>query len=277
VAVFISYAEEDGALARLLAEYLEQNGHLAWYYERDSVPGPTYFRQVQAAIARADAFLIILSDVSIGSRQVAGELLFAHESAKSLLPVLCGLTFEDLKARRSDWAMLLGGAVAVALSPDSPASDFVPLLRGLQMMSPGPDLLVVTPPRTSPARGRSRLSVYTIGAAILVASAIVTVPFVWSVVRKEPPRPESEDTIPAAVAPPPGGSPDASAGGAQPSSPPARRPPRPGHDRRSRRTAKPPSDPRTTGGSGPPNLDPYHKNIVDRADRARQTIENELR
>jgi TIR domain-containing protein len=53
--VFISHAEEDQCVAVEVAGALEHAGFSAWYYERDSVPGPPYLDQVYKAVDQCQA------------------------------------------------------------------------------------------------------------------------------------------------------------------------------------------------------------------------------
>src|SRR5579872_3152550 len=48
--VFISHVEEDQDIAYHIAVGLEEAGFKAWYYERDSIPGPSYLTQILDAI-----------------------------------------------------------------------------------------------------------------------------------------------------------------------------------------------------------------------------------
>jgi hypothetical protein len=51
--VFISHVEEDYPVAEEIARGLEAEGYTVWYYERDSLPGPSYLDQVLEAIEEA--------------------------------------------------------------------------------------------------------------------------------------------------------------------------------------------------------------------------------
>src|SRR5262245_7486957 len=59
--VFISYVEEDRALALALSDGLEVAGFTTWYYGRDTVPGLNYLMQTREAIKECRVFLVVLS------------------------------------------------------------------------------------------------------------------------------------------------------------------------------------------------------------------------
>ena len=76
--IFISYVQEDSSIALGIARGLEISGYSTWYYERDSVPGPSYLLQTGEAIDDADALLLIVSPSSILSNQVTSEVIRGH-------------------------------------------------------------------------------------------------------------------------------------------------------------------------------------------------------
>jgi len=110
--IFISYVSEDSADAHELAGALERASFSTWYYERDSLPGPTYLEQVENALSAGTVFVLLVSPVTVHSAQVNAELVRAHELGKSILPVLKGLDFEELRAQKRTWTFMLGGATA---------------------------------------------------------------------------------------------------------------------------------------------------------------------
>jgi TIR domain len=146
--IFVSYVEEDGSVAQAIAAHLEKRAFRAWYYQRDSLPGPTYVQQVLRSIESADALLLILSPRTLASRQVGIEIIHGHESGKALVPILAGITFDELRARKPEWAVLLGGAVATPLRSnlETTANEVV---RGLAMLLAKPE---PAPVPTEPAR-----------------------------------------------------------------------------------------------------------------------------
>src|SRR4051794_28838479 len=114
--VFISHVAEDGPDAAAIAALLEKAGFDTWLYERDSVPGVSYLDQVEAGLVGSAALVVILSERTLASSQVNIELVRAHEIERPIVPLVKGLTFDELRRRKPRWAFLLGGAVAVDMS-----------------------------------------------------------------------------------------------------------------------------------------------------------------
>jgi hypothetical protein len=83
--VFISYAEEDQAVAALACKRLEDVGVSCWMAPRDILPGKTWAASIIDAIESCRAMVLVLSANSAASRQVAREV----ERADALhLPLL---------------------------------------------------------------------------------------------------------------------------------------------------------------------------------------------
>jgi hypothetical protein len=132
--VFISHVEEDATLAREIAASLEARGYTAWYYERDSVPGPSYLYQVLVAIHQSAAVVVVLSRDTLGSWQVDKEVIQAHETGKAFIPLLLGIDHAEFRRRRPDWAMAMGAATSLCIPPDGVATLLPRLAEGLRML-----------------------------------------------------------------------------------------------------------------------------------------------
>ena len=83
--IFISYAEEDKAVAERICRTLEAEGVICWIAPRDIVAGKTWAGSIIDAIESAAAVVVVLSASSIGSRQVAREVERADNAS---LPIL---------------------------------------------------------------------------------------------------------------------------------------------------------------------------------------------
>jgi len=105
--IFISHAEEDFAIALEIATSLERANFTTWYYERDSVPGPSYLDQVSEAIEQCEAVVLLVSADSLKSHQVDGEVALAWDIRRNLLPIMHGITHKDLEANRR-WRIAVG-------------------------------------------------------------------------------------------------------------------------------------------------------------------------
>jgi formylglycine-generating enzyme required for sulfatase activity len=117
---FISYAREDSAFVLRLAGDLKARGADIWLDQLDIRPGQPWDREVERALTDCDEMLVILSPVSVESRNVMDEVAFALDEGKTVIPVLhrdCKLPlrirrlhFIDLK---SDYEPAIGRLVQV--------------------------------------------------------------------------------------------------------------------------------------------------------------------
>jgi len=132
--VFISHVEEDQALARRIADYLETQGYRAWYYERDSVPGVSYLIQTGEAIQRAVAVLLIVSPDAIGSYQITKEIVRAHEVGRPFIPVLRDISHAEMQTREPEWREALGAAASVRIPPTGLDGILPKIVAGLHFL-----------------------------------------------------------------------------------------------------------------------------------------------
>ena len=121
--VFISYDEGDGGLAAKVAAAIEKAGYSAWYYGRDSVPGPAYLIQVRREIEKSRVFVLIISRPSLRSHQVTNEVVAAYEKKKFFLPLLSGLTHTEFQALPDENAQLVRQCLGAATSLRLPAHE----------------------------------------------------------------------------------------------------------------------------------------------------------
>jgi TIR domain len=136
--LFISHIEEDAATAQELALGLEQAGYTAWFYERDSVPGPTYVSQVLDAITQSTVVIVLVSSAALGSWPVDREIFQAFDTRKPIIPVLLGITYQELRNRRKEWILMFGAATPLSI-PRGGVSAFIPrLVQGLKSMGVEP-------------------------------------------------------------------------------------------------------------------------------------------
>jgi hypothetical protein len=83
--VFISYVEEDYAIARRLYAYLKQNGFTPWLDRKNLLPGQNWPRAIERTIETSDFFLACLSTRSVRKRgSFQSELRWALECARRL-------------------------------------------------------------------------------------------------------------------------------------------------------------------------------------------------
>jgi hypothetical protein len=142
--IFISYVEEDSSIATQLAEWLEAAGYSAWYYERDGAPGASYLLQTRAAIEGCQAVILIISPDSVTSEQVTLEVVRAHESKKSFIPLRSNISHVEFAERRPEWAQALGAATSTSISPENISTVLPRILLGLRKMNIAPRPGLVT-------------------------------------------------------------------------------------------------------------------------------------
>jgi hypothetical protein len=127
--VFISHVEEDAKVALAVAEGLEKNGYQTWYYERDSLGGPSYLLQTKKAVEESQAVVVIISTNSLSSNQVSKEVVRAHESNKPFVPLLLGITHVEFQRRQPEWQEAIGAAASISI-PKQGVSAILPRVVG---------------------------------------------------------------------------------------------------------------------------------------------------
>jgi hypothetical protein len=135
--VFISYAEEDAAIADAIADALASRGIGAWYYQRDSLPGVSYLLQIGRAIDECEVIVLLISVDSMASHQVTKEVIRGHESEKAFVPVLLGVTHTQFQAQ-PEWREAIGAAASIPISPSDVAASLPRLLAGIDALLGGP-------------------------------------------------------------------------------------------------------------------------------------------
>ncbi len=133
--VFISHVEEDQALALEIASGLERAGYTTWYYERDSTPGLSYLLQINGAIEACHVVVLVISPRALDSAQVTSEVVRAHETGKSFIPVRTGISHDVFRQRKPDWSLAVGAAASITV-PETGAATILPeILEGLALVS----------------------------------------------------------------------------------------------------------------------------------------------
>ena len=132
--VFISHAEEDRETAIALASRIEAEGFTTWYYERDSIPGPSYLIQVGREIQACQVLLLIASPSSLRSQHVTNEVIRAYEHAKAFLPLLRGIAHTDIQEQQPVWRQCLGSAVAITIDSAALPVTAQRVLDGLRLL-----------------------------------------------------------------------------------------------------------------------------------------------
>jgi TIR domain len=129
--IFISYVQEDGAVAYEIASGLESQGYSSWYYERDCPAGADYFEETHKAISDCEAMVIVISPRSLPSDQITREIVRAVESSKATFPLLLEVTHDDHAHRRPGWHQAMAAANATRIPPERVATVVPSLVAGL--------------------------------------------------------------------------------------------------------------------------------------------------
>ena len=116
--VFLSYVEEDSAVAHAIAEGLETKDYSTWLYERDCPTGADYFEETHKAISDCDAMIVLISPRSVISDQITREIVRAVESSKATLPLLLELSHDEYAKRRPGWKQAMAASNATRVSLD---------------------------------------------------------------------------------------------------------------------------------------------------------------
>jgi hypothetical protein len=91
--VFLSYVDQDKALAMKVAKGLEQAGLDVWDVEREILPGDNWAEKIAQGLRESEAIVVLLSPNSIDSKQVEWTIHHALGSKsydRRLIPVLVG-------------------------------------------------------------------------------------------------------------------------------------------------------------------------------------------
>jgi len=164
--VFICYARDDQEFVLKLAANLKDRGVPVWLDQWDIPVGANWNRAIDRAIQECAQFLIVLSDVAVGSLEVEGEWLTALEEKKPILPVIhreCRLPRQlrvlqhvDFTSREPDDSVALERilrALGMAESAEPEISE-VPLRPTPRRATPGKS----KPVKPKPTEGKTALT-----------------------------------------------------------------------------------------------------------------------
>jgi nucleotide-binding universal stress UspA family protein len=147
--IFISYKESDRRLANEIAQGLEAAGYTTWNYDRDGRIGFNYMEYCGELIAQCQAMVLLISPQSIQSGQVTREVMRASEEDKHILPVLCGISYEQFQKSAPAWRQALAGIAGIEVPAEGIAGILPRLTRALTNM--GIDAVAAARPVPEPA------------------------------------------------------------------------------------------------------------------------------
>jgi hypothetical protein len=223
--IFISYAREDKAWARRLAEALEERGWRVWW-DVEIPPGETWDEVIERELTAAKAVIVLWSATAVKKRWVKTEASLALDANK-LLPVLIDsalppIAFRPIQAASLvDWqggaehegfALLVAQIERLAGAPGEAPPAGVAAGRSRDVPSPNP--------------ARARVRPLVLGAAGVVGAAAVAAVAIGVFGDGEPEKvaPAAPPTKPAVVTPVPADPPARPAVAQVPGSVPGRYP-----------------------------------------------------
>jgi hypothetical protein len=131
--VFISYAEEDSAVASDIAAGLEGAGYVTWYFERDGgIPGVSYLEETCLEIEESKAFLLLISEHSVKSNQVTVEIERAHESDKPIIPLRIDIEHDEALKNQPVWKQAIGTKISIPIPSEGVEAILPRLIVGLE-------------------------------------------------------------------------------------------------------------------------------------------------
>ena len=148
--VFISHVEHDADTTLEIAQGLEGARYSTWYYERDSVPGPSYLLQTGQAIEDCQVVVLLITRRSLGSHQVTREVERAHECGKRIIPVRGDLTHAEFQNLQPEWRQAVGAAASIRIGRGGPSAIIAHVTRGLEALGVQPSLPPARAPETVP-------------------------------------------------------------------------------------------------------------------------------
>ncbi len=105
--VFLSYAHNDGFLAKKIASALENEGLSVWNAEREILPGDNFAEKISEALKASDAMVVLLTPESLKSKWIQWEIEYALGNKsynRRVIPVLVG-SEENLSLESIPWIL----------------------------------------------------------------------------------------------------------------------------------------------------------------------------
>ena len=174
--VFVSYATADRERVRPLVEALEEHGHSVWW-DREIDPGAAFDEAIERALNDATWVVSVWTELSISSRWVRAESMFALDR-DALLPVLLDdvelpVAFRTTQAvDLRDWR------------PDSSDEGLSQLLARLQGTPIAP------PPASHPVQSASKPTFQTLATVLILAVAAAAGVYWYIENRQTPQQPD---------------------------------------------------------------------------------------
>ena len=148
--IFISYANDNKAIAQLVCDYLENAQIQSWMAPRDITPGATYLKAIIAAINNSSLMVLILSKESNDSPHVIRELERAFSKKIPIVP----FKIEHLELSE-EMEYLISSTQWLEGFPSPIEDHFTELIEAINKIlgKTGDQIRSVTPPK-SPKRSK---------------------------------------------------------------------------------------------------------------------------
>jgi len=105
--VFISYAREDAAVARRIAEGLRSAGLEVWYDESEIMPGENFAEKISQALEESQAMVVVITRNALRSSWVRREIQYAlgRESYSGRLVPVIADRMEEIPENQIPWIL----------------------------------------------------------------------------------------------------------------------------------------------------------------------------
>ena len=152
--VFVSHSNQDAEAARQILGALEADGVRCWIAPRDIRAGEQWAGSIVRAIEESQAVLVVFSEFSNGSPQVAREMELAVSNHKRLIPVRVA----DVRPTR-DMQYFLGVSHWIDAFRGGLDANLVEIVRQVRgaIEEPNPRMIPRASPRPAPTRAGFRL------------------------------------------------------------------------------------------------------------------------
>src|SRR5262249_34356615 len=124
--VFVSFAAEDGEIARHVAGGLKNEGYAVWNYLDDGqVAGENYLENIGEGVRNARVIVLFVSPNAVASPQCNAEAQIAWQEGKIVIPLFSRVTYDQLMETKKGkgWLDRIGTTVGIQI--DAMDSDQV--------------------------------------------------------------------------------------------------------------------------------------------------------
>lgn len=132
--IIICYLESDSQLAVRVDEMLQNAGYRTTRYEHATHknPAPKFIQSITKDISDAEAVVLFISPAAMNSPALEAELTLSFERQKHIIPLLIGITHEQFKKMKPNWAMMIGPLVTIPVDPATESTLFPQIVEGLR-------------------------------------------------------------------------------------------------------------------------------------------------